>query len=230
MFNLAADWGYLPNGAPNPAQGIQRFREVKRDRWVQGDELPRLAAAIDAEQDPFVRGAVWLYLLTGLRKNELLGARWEHVDLDGGTMLIPETKGGRPFRAHLSKPAVEIVRGLPRFVGNPYVFPSPRRQGAHLYDIQKQWERVRKSAGLEDVRLHDLRRTLGSMMATAGAPLLMIAKALNHKSTVPTEIYARLADDPVHAALDAHAERLMEAAKPKAPAEVIDFEAARNAR
>lgn len=228
-FNLGADWGYVPAGT-NPARGIKRFKETKRDRWVQPDELPRLAQAIDAEESPFVRGAIWCYLLTGVRKNELLPIRWEDVDIEARTMYIRQTKNGAPFVCHMNAPALEILRGLPRFAGNPHVFPSPRKPGAAMCDIQPAWERVRKAAGLEDLRLHDLRRTFGSMLATSGTPLLMIAKALHHTSTVPTEIYARLADDPVHDAIDALGERLMEAARPKPVDNVVNLSDARRGR
>ena len=88
VFEKAREWGVLGEGAANPARGIRKFRETSRDRWVTHEELPRLATAIDKEIDPFVRTALWLYLLTGVRKQELLNLKWIDVDLNSRTIRI----------------------------------------------------------------------------------------------------------------------------------------------
>ena len=208
MFAKADEWGYLPEGHPNPARGVQKFKERSRDRWLRPDEVKRLLEAVKKEGDPFVRGAVVLYLLTGLRKQELLSARWRDVDLDAGELRVEDTKSGRPHSVHLSAPAIHLLRKLPREEGSPWVFPGntngPRK------DIKVQWERIRADAGLEGVRLHDLRRTMGSWMAQAGVPLQVIGEVLNHSHPNVTRVYARLADDQSRHALDTFAERLVE--------------------
>jgi len=209
LFAWAEREGYLPAGHPNPAAGIKKFREQRRDRWVKPDEMPRLAAAIDAEPNIYVRAALWLYLLTGARKQELLAARWADVDVDGAVWKLPDTKAGRVHYIPLSPPAVAILRQLPKEEGNPYVFPG-RIKGAPLVNIAKPWDSIRKAAGCEDVRLHDLRRTVGSWMATAGASLPLIGKVLGHTSPSTTTVYARLADDSARVALDAHAKTLLD--------------------
>lgn len=213
MFECARDYGMLDEGAANPARGVKRFREVKRDRWVTPQELPELAKAIDAEPDIYVRSALWLYLVTGARKSELLRTKWEDVDLQRRELRIRGSKSGEDYLVPLSAAAVGIIEAIPRQVGNPYLLPGHRR-GGHLVNIEKPWRRVRTAAGVKDVRLHDLRRTLGAWLAESGHSLLLIGKALGHKSTHATAVYARLSNDPVRTALEAHGERLMAIARP----------------
>lgn len=165
--------------------------------------MPRLMAAIDAEANPYVRAALKLYLLTGLRRSELLGLRWQDVDLMRREIRLSDTKAGRAHRVPLSAPAVEILNGLPRMLRNEYVFPGSV-PGRPLVNIAKSWRRVRKAAGLEDVRLHDLRRTVGSWMAASGASLPLIGKVVNHSNASTTPIYARLAEDVTREALERH--------------------------
>lgn len=226
MLALAETWGYVPEGHPNAARGIERYRESKRERWVTPEEMPRLAAAIEAEENPYARAALWLYLLTGLRRSELLRARWEDVDLERAQIRIPETKAGRTYHVPLTAPALALLRALPRIEGNPFILPGAK-PGEHLVNIDKPWRRVRARAGTEDVRLHDLRRTLGSWLAQAGNSLHLIGRVLNHSNSSTTEIYVRFAQDHVRAAMDAYAERLMGAAGKKTPADVVQLREAR---
>jgi integrase len=228
MWNLAATWGVVPDGYGNPARGIDHFRETKRDRWVTAAELPKLAKAIDAEENVYVRAALWLYLFTGMRRNELLTAKWEYFDKDRRELRLPETKAGRPFVVPLSGPAMVILDNLPRLKGNPYILPSlkVRREGEppkHLGDISHRWIEVRTAAGVGDVHLHDLRRTVGSWLAMDGASLLVIGKTLNQTSPATTQVYARLSEDPVRAALERHAKRVVAVAKGKLGGKVIKY-------
>lgn len=209
MFELATRWGFLPEGSTNPARGIDIFKEKKRDRWVRPDELPRLAAAIAQEQNLYARAAIWLYLLTGVRKSELLKAKWQDVDFSRLELRLPDTKSGRTHYIPLSKPVIKILSNLPRIEGNPYIL-SGTVEGRHLVNISKPWRRIRKMAQLEDVRLHDLRRTVGSWLACAGNSLLLIGRVLNHSNPSTTAIYARLAEDHVRKALEDHGERILE--------------------
>jgi integrase len=208
MFNLAREWGYLPEGSPNPAKGIKRFRERSRDRWVKPDELPRLMKAIEGDPNLYIRAALLLFLLTGLRKSELLNAKWEDVDLTRAELRLPDTKAGRTHVVPLSAPAVAILRDLPRERSNPHVLPGSRA-GRPLADISHAWERIRRVADLEDVRLHDLRRTVGSWLATGGASLPLIGKILGHSNTSTTAVYARLGEDTARAALEAHGAKII---------------------
>lgn len=229
MFNKAHSYGMTPAGHANPCDGVDRFKEEKRDRWVTSAELPALAAAIDAEADPYARATLWLYLLTGCRKSELLGARWRDIDKDRKVLRLPTTKAGRAHEIPLSAPALAILEALPKLEGNPYVFPG-RKDGAHLESIRGPWDRVRIAAGVGDVRLHDLRRTVGSWLAQSGNSLHLIGRVLNHSNQATTAVYARFAQDHVRDALEAHASKLLGAAGRVPSAEVVDIKTARKAK
>jgi integrase len=222
-FNLAVVWGFLPDDHRNPCVGIQRFKETKRDRWVTHEELPALAKAIDAEEDVFIKAALWLYLFTGCRRAELLSAKWEQVNFDRRELRLPETKSGRAFTLPLSAPAVAILDNLPQVEGCPYVFPAKFGKTGHLVNIDKPWRRIRAAAGVPDCRLHDLRRTVGSWLAMDGASLLLIGKTLNQTSPAATAVYSRLSEDPVRAALERHAEKLVKIATGKPGAEIVEL-------
>ena len=240
MFELARRWGFVPEDHGNPARDIDRFREAKRDRWVTPDELPRLAEAINNEPNETARFALWLYLLTGVRKSELLGARWQDVDWTRAELRLPDTKAGRTHYVPLSGPALALLREIPRVEGNPYILPGRGPRGAttaeksrkptHLVNISKPWGRVRKAAGVEDVRLHDLRRTVGSWLAQAGNSLHLIGRVLNHSNQSTTAVYARFGEDSVRAALEQHGARIMGAAGLTPAAEVAELPPAKARR
>ncbi len=225
MFDLARRWGFVPEDFPNPARDIDKFKEQKRDRWVTPEELPKLAEAIDNEQNPVASAALWMYLLTGARKSELLSARWEDVDLERRELCFRDTKAGRTHYLPLNEPALAVLRSLGRLEGNPYIFPG-HKQGAHLVNISKPWNRVRKAAGVEDVRLHDLRRTVGSWLAQAGNSLHLIGRVLNHSNQSTTAVYARFGEDHVRQALEAHGKLIMGVAGKTDQAEVIPIKKA----
>ena len=222
MFELARRWGFVPEGHINPARDIDRFGEAKRDRWVTPEELPRLAQAINEEPNPVARHALWLYLLTGCRKTEILKAKWDDVDLSRAELRLPETKAGRVHYLPLSAPALALLRSIPRADGSPYLLPG-RGLSGHLVNIQKPWTRVRAAAGVADVRLHDLRRTVGSWLAQSGNSLHLIGKVLNHSNQSTTAIYARFGDDSVRTALEQHGAKIMGIAGLAPLAEVVDL-------
>lgn len=263
MFSLARRWGFVDENAANPASDIDRFKEKKRDRWVKPDELPHLIKAIDQEKNLYAKAALWLYLLTGVRRSELLHSRWEDIDWEQRELRLPETKAGRVHYVPLSEAALSLLRRLPKVDGNPYLLPG-HIQGQHLVNIDKPWQRVRDRAtvkfwaahldapvsslvaeliaklgreptraevetaadfdlppGIGDVRLHDLRRTVGSWLAQAGNSLHLIGKVLNHSSTTTTAIYARFGQDQVRQALEDHSKRILGVAGKLPSAEVI---------
>lgn len=217
MWNLAVDWGVLDETAPNPAQRIKPFKEKARDRWVTPQELPELAKAIDQEPNVYARAGIWLYLLTGMRRSELLTLKWTDVDLERREIRLGDTKQDKPHYVPLAPPVVEILESVPRQDGNPHVLCG-QKQGHHLVNIDKAWRRVRRAAGVEDVRLHDLRRTVGSWLAQNGADLHLIGRVLGHSQVSTTAVYARFAQDHVRKALEDHAERVLQVAgRLKAP-------------
>ena len=212
MFNLARDWGLY--AGENPATRIQMFREESRDRFVQPEELPRLFHAIAEEGDPSVRAVLLTALLTGARRTEVLTMQWNEVSLTKAEWRIPHTKAGRPHLLPLPHALVATLRSLPRADGNPYVFPGQNGTG-HLQNMKRAWDRIRLDAGIQDVRFHDLRRTVGSWLAGSGESLHLIGKVLNHRDVSTTAIYARLNLDPVRQALERNATKMLEAAAPQ---------------
>lgn len=203
MWSLAEIWGFLDEGHPNPTRKIQHYKETKRDRFVTHEEMPTLAKCIKAEPNQSARAAMWLYLLTGLRREAVLSLKWDAIDTARQEIRLSDTKAGRVHYLPLSEPALNVLESLPRIDGNPYVLPG-RVSGKHLVNIDKPWRRVRQAAKLDDVKLHDLRRTVGSWLAQDGNSLPLIGKVLDHSNTSTTQIYARFTNDAGRRALDSH--------------------------
>jgi integrase len=212
----------VPEDRRNPARSISRYREQKRDRWVSPDELPKLAQAIDTEPNVYVRMALWLYLLTGVRKSELLAAKWADIDWQRQELRLDDTKPKRTHYVPLSAPAIAILRDLPRLEGNPYILPG-HIHGRPLVNINRPWNRIRKAAGVEDVRLHDLRRTVGSWLAQSDNSLHLIGRVLNHSNPNTTAVYARFGQDHVRQALEDHGARIMGIAGKHPAAKVVNI-------
>ena len=203
----------------DPTRHVKKFRERSRDRWLKPAELKRLMAKTAEVSDPYVRAAIPLFLLTGLRRRELLGAEWKDMDLERGEIRLPSTKTGEPQVRILPEPAVDILRALPRMEESPYVFPSPKDPQKPRDGLKKPWRSIRDNAKLADITLHDLRRTAGSYMAQAGVPLQVIGQVLGHSHPGVTKVYARLASENEREALGKLSEALSEplgfAARPK---------------
>lgn len=206
LFNWAEKTGLRPAGE-NPCRHVEKFRERKRERFLSPVELERLGVALaESEQNPFAVAAVRLLVFTGARLSEILGLRWDWIDFDRGTARLPDSKTG-PKTIYLNPPTLEVLANLPRLEGNPYVICGDRT-GAHLVNLQKPWRAIRKVAGLDDVRLHDLRHTFASVGAGGGASLPMIGALLGHSQPQTTSRYAHLAADPLKAASDAISQRI----------------------
>ncbi len=135
-------------------------------------------------------------MLTGARKGEILGARWHDLDVQRGVMMVDGKTGRRPIL--LSPPALEILTSLKR--ASEFVFPGQGEDGAPRFDLNRPWRAVRRHAGLEGVRLHDLRHSYASVGAAAGLSLPMIGKLLGHTQPITTARYSHLADDPLRKA------------------------------
>lgn len=225
---LRAVFNKVPEGimARNPAAGSWRSRkgpgnrERSRTRFLRKSEHEAFAKAVAAESDPYVRAAIWLLLLTGARSaSELLRLHWDDVDFDNDVVTFYQPKTDEPNPLPLSAPGRRILEDLPRERGNPYVFPSPRNPGEHRRTLRKPWEKLTKAAGIEDLTLHDLRRSAGAFMAAAGVPLLHIGAVLGHKSEDVTTVYARLSGDETRAAVNVLGERVEELRRGAATAE-----------
>lgn len=208
MYNCARDWGVFLG--ENPATRIEFFPEVKRDRFVHPDELPKLFESLQQEPNIYLRAIILTLLLTGQRKGEVLSMKHEDVDLTRRVWRIPITKPGKPHILPLPEPVVELLRNLPAVADNPFVFPG--RGSSHFTNLQHPWNRIRNRAGLPDLRPHDLRRSTGSWLAEAGASLPLIGSVLGHTNPAVTQVYARFYLKPISIALESNAQRMLLAA------------------
>jgi integrase len=206
MFNLAERWGLRPDGS-NPCRHVEKFAERKRERMLSPAELARLGDALAAHDgSPYAVAAVKLLVFTGARLGEVLRLRWEWIDFERGEARLPDSKTGAKT-LHLPPPALAVVAELPRLDGNPFVIAGAK-EGAALVNLEKPWRAIRAAAGLDDVRLHDLRHAFASVAASSGMGLPIIGKILGHSQPATTARYAHLASDPVKAAAAAIAGKI----------------------
>jgi integrase len=204
MLNLAERWGIRPDGS-NPCRHVDKFGEVKRERYLTADELARLGDVLaEAERTatelPSVVAAIRLLVLTGCRLSEILTLRWEHVDLTGADLRLPDSKTGAKV-VHLNAPAQAVLADMEREDGSPWVIAGAKA-GSHLVNLEKPWRRIRAKAGISDVRLHDLRHSFASVAVGLGEGLPIIGRLLGHTQVQTTARYAHLAADPVKAATE----------------------------
>ena len=202
LYARAIDQGLLPEGHTNPATKIGRYREHAREQFLTGEELARLGAALRMAEpkNPFVVAAIRVLLLTGARMSEILHARWEHIDTERGILFLPDSKTGRK-PVYLSAAALAILSEIPRLKGNPHVFPS-QKVGAPRVKLHSAWVPIREAAGLDGVRIHDLRHNFASFGVGASLGLPIIGKLLGHSQPSTTARYAHLCADPMHAAVE----------------------------
>ena len=182
MYRLAEGWGLAPEGC-NPCRLAVKFPERKRERFLTDGEFTRLGKVLD-EVEPqggasaSAVAAIRLLMLTGCRKNEILTLRWKDVALDQNELRLSDAKTGARV-VPLSPSAVKLLSGLPRMEGNPWVIPG-RKPGTHMSNVDQAWQVIRARAGLDDVRIHDLRHSFASRALTLGESLPMIGKLLGH--------------------------------------------------
>lgn len=221
----------------NPAQGIEFYRIQSRERFLGTEELARLGDALRRGEteglpwtvdegkstarhaprpenrrivlDPFAAAAIRLLLFTGARLREILHARWEQVDFERGLLNLPDSKSGKKSII-LSAPALAVLASLPRIAGNPHIVPG-KTDGQPRTDLKRPWAAVTTAAGLEGMRIHDLRHSFASVGASAGMGLPIVGKLLGHSRPETTARYAHLDADPLRKAADAIAATITDA-------------------
>ncbi len=230
LFTWAARIGEIPEEI-RPARGVTRFREQGRERYLTSNELARLGEVLrqaesiglpwDVDEtipmakhiqkdnritkvSPFVTEAIRLLLFTGCRLREILHLRWSDFDEERGVLMLPDSKTGRKVVV-LSQPALEVLARIPK-AGDFVIASSRPDQPRH--DIKGPWDSIRRCAGLEDFRLHDLRHSFGATGAGSNFGLPVVGKLLGHRNTETTSRYAHIAVDPLKAAADAIAGKL----------------------
>ena len=193
MFNKAIEWGWEGS---NPAASVPAFPERKRERFLQPEELPAFFKALAEEQNETIRDYILISLFTGVRRSNVCAMRWEEISFERATWHIPLTKHGESETVTLSPEALAILETRKINAVRQWVFPGRGKTG-HLTEPKTCWARIIQRAGISNLRLHDLRRTLGSWQAAGGSSLPIIGKSLGHKSLSATQVYARLNLDPV---------------------------------
>lgn len=203
LFSLCERWEWRDQRT-NPVRGIERAREEPRDRVLTPAELAGLSAALREldEQFPASVAAIRVAATTGLRIGEVIRIEWRHVDFDSGRLTMPETKTGRRTH-HLPAPALDVLRGVGRVNGCPWAFTTTGRAGVTYRTVQQCFARAAKLAGLEDVRLHDLRRTVMTRAAAAGVGTHVLRDLLGHRTTAMADRYVRSVGSPVADAREA---------------------------
>jgi site-specific recombinase XerD len=183
----------------NPAEGVKKPAGRKMERYLSVDEFKRLAASLNAEVDkadnPFPCAAIRLLILTGCRKGEIIDLHWRDVDLENRCLRLRDSKTGAKI-VHLNDQALSILNTLPKTEGNPYVITGCKIESGRG-GIDRTWSRVRIAAGLQDVRLHDLRHSFASVAVRGGMSLPIIGALLGHKHASTTMRYAHLSAEPL---------------------------------
>ena len=209
----------------NPATRIQKNLAPSRDRFLQADELTPFFKALSESTNRVMRDFFLVALLTGARRANVSAMRWADVDLAAGVWRIAKTKNGTPQTVTLSPEAVTVLESR-EAGGGEFVFPGDGKT-KHIVEPKKAWATILKAAGIKNLRIHDLRRTLGSWQARTGASLPIIGKSLNHKTHQATAIYARLDLDPVRRSVNTATAAMMEAAGLKKKAKVVRLRTAK---
>jgi integrase len=215
MFNLAVEWKWRSD---NPAKGVERYQEQKRERWLSDEELRRLCAVLDEHPNKRAANAVRLQLLTGARLGEVLTSRKEEFNLERGVWTKPshQTKQKRTEHLPLSAQALALIAPIietsnPR---SPFLFPG-NKPGRPLREIKKFWSAVMRKAGITNYRRHDNRHTYASHLVSSGLSLEIVGRLLGHTTTTTTKRYAHLADDPLRAAADRFGSKIASLQKEK---------------
>ena len=201
LFNMAEYWGLAPEGG-NPCRFVTAYKARKRERYLTEEEFNRLGGVLaEAETEGGVSAstvaAIRLLMLTGCRRSEILELQWNDVDLERHAIRLRDSKTG-PRTVPLNPAAVEVLAGLRRVPGNPWVLPG-REPGRRISSLNVPWLRLRARAGLDDVRLHDLRHSFASRALALGESLPMIARLLGHAEVQTTARYAHLTRESMNA-------------------------------
>ena len=222
MFALSIRWGMRDS---NPVRGVEKNTEAKRKRYLSGDELGALTKALAAHPDQQVSNIVRLLLLTGARSSEVMGMRWTDLDLTTGTWTKPAstTKQKSDHTVPLSAPARQLLSEVTRQTEVPWVFPSSNNKAGHVVTIERAWTTICKAAGIRGLRVHDLRHSFASTLASSGGTLPLIGALLGHSNAATTHRYAHIFQDPQRAAV----EKVGAIITGTAPAEVVPLPAVR---
>lgn len=180
IFSFAIDLGLIDI---NPVHGVKRFPDKKGHRYLSPQEMADLGLALSQAKEnglnPQAINILKLLIFTGARKGEIEALKWQEIDIDRQYLRLEDSKTGQKILP-LNPPAMEIVSGIPRLENADHVFPAFRGDGFYAGTL-KVWRQVRAIAGLDDVRLHDLRHSFASVAVSDGASLPIIGALLGHR-------------------------------------------------
>ncbi|MBN6741270.1 tyrosine-type recombinase/integrase [Acidithiobacillus sp. MC6.1] len=222
VFNFGIN--QLDLNIANPAAKIALFKEESRERRLHPDEMPRFFEALTTEPNDTMRDYFLLSLLTGGRRANVMAMTWDQISMTEALWTIPAaaSKNGKSMPVPLSLPALGILKErASQYVTQGYVFPGHGKKTGHIVEPKGAWKRLLQRAGLEDLRLHDLRRSLASFQIDAGVSLAVVGKVLGHQSQQTTAIYARLGMDPQRQAVEVAGAAILTAGKVKAQGEIV---------
>lgn len=197
VFAYAVNHGHA---AINPVTGVRKSPDRKNERFLSQGELSALGSALAAiaDEHPKAVAIIRLLSMTGCRRGEIEKLQWRELDLEHGCLRLLDSKTGAR-NVFLSAEAATLLDGLPRYGDSKWVFPASSGQ-RHYQNTGKVWATVRKDAGLDEVRLHDLRHTFASRSLAEGVSIEVISALLGHRERRTTERYAHLAADPIREA------------------------------
>ncbi len=222
-FNLAEKWKWRPDGS-NPCRHVTRYEEIPRKEYLDSDKLRRLGkvlAEVEREQwdTPSIVPLIRLLILTGCRLREIMLAEWEWVDMEAGTLTLPDSKSGEKTIL-LTPPALAVLAAIERREDNPFIIAG-KKPGTHLVTPNKPWGQIKKRADLPGLRMHDLRHSFGAAGAGIGLSLPIIGALLHHKETSSTARYSHVDKDPLRRAAETTAATLDGWLNGKAGAKVV---------
>ncbi len=206
-FRAILNWGRtkeLVKIEGDPCKGIDLYKTKARERFLQpGDEYNRFIAAVESETNPVIKHFVKLCLFTGMRCSNVMAMRWDEISWDLATWTIADSKNNDSQTVNLTIDAMALLQDIYNNfrTSDVWVLPGTGRTG-HIVEPKKAWALIIKRANISDLRIHDLRRTVGSYMAIQGVDSKIIGKALGHRSIQATAVYARLTQDPVRLAME----------------------------
>ena len=206
MMRMAELWGYRAHNT-NPCKNTRRYRMQPKERFLTAEEMARLNTVLTRDEFycPHVVAVIRLLMLTGCRFGEIASLEWDWIK--GKRIFLPDSKSG-PRTVWLSSAARAVIDAIPRYGPDcPFLFPA-RPPTRPIDNINTHWDRIRREAGLSDVRLHDLRHSWASVAAMNGVDMVTIAKLLGHALVETTERYTHLSDRSVADAADRVSNRI----------------------
>ena len=226
-FNLAEIWDWRPEFS-NPTRLVKRYPENKRERFLSADELELLGATLakaelEQTEQPNVIIVIRLLALTGCRLSEILNLKWDYIDIRSGMLHLPDAKAGARSQP-LATPACDILASLTCNDNVAWVLPNKANTGPiDKSNMERAWRRIRKAANLEDVRMHDLRHTVGTIAGSSGANAFMVRDLLGHKTLAMTGRYVSRDNDPQKALVNQVANQVYAAMSGKTSGDVVAF-------